>query len=67
MFDLIHSCFKDQYKFSHFAALINHMSNVIGIVQTEYTKDKDAKNAAIDALCQILQGMKDSTSDQPQG
>jgi hypothetical protein len=62
MLDLLQGCFKQQFQLSHMAALMNHLANVITIVQAEYTKDKDYKNAAIDAICQILQGLKESSS-----
>ncbi len=64
MLDILQSCLKKEFQFSHMAGLINHLGNIIAIVQADFTKDQDAKNAAIDAVCQILQGYKNTTTEQ---
>lgn len=62
MLDKLHSYFKLQFQLSHTAALINHVGNIIAIAQAEYTKDKDAKNAIIDGVCEMLKSYKDQTT-----
>jgi len=68
MFDQIATQFKDEFKLGHMAALINHLANVINIFRADFMKDGDAKNAAIDAVCEMLQNQKDKPADgQPKG
>ncbi len=59
MLDLIHSLFKKEFQLGHMAALMNHIANIAAICKTDYLKDGDAKNAAIDAVCAVLQAQKD--------
>ncbi len=58
MLDILKNCFKE-LPFVHFSAVLSNLSQILQIVGTEYTKDGDAKNAAIDAICEILQSEKD--------
>lgn len=62
MLDQLQACFKKDFEFSHIAGLIQHIANIVAIVKVEYTKDGDAKNAAIDTVCQILQSYKDAAA-----
>jgi RNA binding exosome subunit len=59
MLDKIKSLFKPEYQFSHMSALVGYIGNVISVLSENYTKDKDSKNAAIDAICELLQAHKD--------
>lgn len=65
MLDALKDCFKQQFQFSHMAGLINHIGNIVAIIQVEYTKDGNAKNAAIDTVCQMLQSHKDVSTSSP--
>lgn len=47
------------------SALMGHISNVINIFHQDFLKDADAKNAAIDALCELLQQHKDQPEGKP--
>lgn len=59
MLDKISTLFKKEYQLGHMAALMNHVANMVGIFRSDFMKDGDAKNAAIDALCELLQQHKD--------
>lgn len=65
MLDQIFSLFKKQYQLGHMSALMGHISNVINIFHQDFLKDADAKNAAIDALCELLQQHKDQPEGKP--
>jgi hypothetical protein len=43
----------------HFSTVISILENLIGHFSAEYAVDKNAKNAAIDAMIEILQSHKD--------
>lgn len=59
MFDKFINFFKSECQLSHFPSLVQQVCNVLHIVKTDFTKDSDHKNAAIDAICDILQANKD--------
>jgi hypothetical protein len=59
MLDQLKTLFKDGLQYTHTAGVLQQISNLVNIVNTQYTKDGDAKNAAIDIVCQILQSHKD--------
>jgi hypothetical protein len=68
MLDTIFNLFKEEFKLGHTAALMNHLANIANIFRVDFMKDGDAKNAAIDALCDLLQAQKDKpAADQPKG
>jgi hypothetical protein len=50
---------------THMAAAINHIANLAHIVKTDFTKDSSSKNAAIDSICDILNGYKDAEITPP--
>lgn len=60
MLDKIKSLFKDGLEYTHTAGLLQQIANIVNIVHVQYMKDADGKNAAIDAICEILQSHKDS-------
>lgn len=60
MLDALKSLFKEGLEYTHTAGLLQQIANVLNIVNGQYMKDGDGKNAAIDAVCAILQGHKDS-------
>lgn len=41
------------------------VSDIIRTIENEYQKDGNAKDAAIDAICQILQAHKSTAKQQP--
>lgn len=60
MLDKISALFKDGLEYTHTAGLLQQISNVVNIINAQYMKDPvDGKNAAIDAICELLQGHKD--------
>ncbi len=59
MLDVLKNLFKDGLQYTHTAGVLQQVANLVNIVSVQYTKDSDAKNAAIDAICQILQSHKD--------
>lgn len=60
MLDKIKDLFKEGMGYSHTAGLLQQIGNILNIVHVQYMKDGDAKNAAIDAICEILQSHKDA-------
>ena len=60
MLDKIKELFKDGLGYTHTAGILQQVANILNIVHAQYMKDDDCKNAAIDAICAILQGHKDA-------
>lgn len=60
MLDQIKDLFKDGLEYTHTAGLLQQIANVINIVNAQYMRNEDGKNAAIDLICQLLQGHKDA-------
>lgn len=59
MLDELKNLFKDGLQYTHTAGVLQQIANLVNIVSIQYTKDSDAKNAAIDVVCKILQSHKD--------
>lgn len=60
MLDAIKALFKEGLEYTHTAGLLQQIANITNIVHAQYMKDAgDGKNAAIDAICAILQSHKD--------
>lgn len=59
MLDKIKMLFKDGLEYTHTAGLLQQIANITNIVNAQYMKDEQGKNAAIDAICEILQSHKD--------
>lgn len=59
MLDKIKVLFKEGLEYTHTAGLLQQIANITNIVNAQYMKDESGKNAAIDALCEILQSHKD--------
>lgn len=59
MLDKIKLLFKEGLEYTHMAGLLQQISNVLNIVHVQYMKDGEGKNAAIDAICELLQSHKD--------
>ena len=45
--------------FLHVGNILANLENLVKVIGPDYLKDKDAKNAAIDALISLLQAHKD--------
>ena len=60
MLDELKNLFKDGLQYSHMAGLLQQVGNLVNIIGTQYMKDGDAKNTAIDLLCHMLQTHKDA-------
>jgi hypothetical protein len=58
MLDKIKNLFKEGLEYTHTAGLLQQIANITNIVNAQYMKDVDGKNAAIDAICEILQSHK---------
>lgn len=58
MFDKIWDSLKDDVALGHFATVVHATESLISYFQISYMKDEDARDAAIDALCQFLQSQK---------
>jgi hypothetical protein len=59
MLDALKSYFKPECQFGHMAALLQNLGNVMQIVKTDFMLTVEAKNAAIDAICQIIKENKE--------
>ena len=59
MLDKIKALFKEGLEYTHTAGILQQIANLTNIVNAQYMKDADGKNAAIDAVCEILQSHKD--------
>lgn len=59
MLDKIKALFKEGLEYTHTAGLLQQIANITNIVNAQYMKDGDGKNAAIDAICELLQSHKD--------
>ena len=60
MFNKLFQAIKVGLGLSHYSTIINLLAEMMSLVEEEYVKDKDAKNAAIDALIEILQAHKNT-------
>lgn len=59
MLDALKELFKEGLGYPHIAGILQQIANLNNIVNAQYMKDGDGKNAAIDILCAILQSHKD--------
>ena len=59
MLDEIKNVFKIGLEYTHTAGVLQQISQILNIVHVQYVKDGDAKNTAIDLICQILQSHKE--------
>ena len=64
MLDELKSLFNESLQYTHTAGLLQQIANIVNIVNTQYMKDVDAKNTAIDLICQLLQSHKDAPAAQ---
>jgi len=60
MLDKIKVLFKEGLEYTHTAGLLQQIANLLNIVNAQYMKEADGKNAAIDAVCDLLKSHKDT-------
>jgi hypothetical protein len=58
MLDSLKELFKEGLEYTHVAGLLQQMANITNIIHVQYMKDSQSKNAAIDAICAMLQKHK---------
>lgn len=58
MFDKIFSAFKNEAGFPHMVSVMNALNQVVAHFEDQYVKDHNARNASIDALCELLNSLK---------
>lgn len=64
MLDKIKSLFKEEFQYSHMSGLLQQIDSIISLVHAQHMKDESGKNAAIDAICAILQSHKDAPKEK---
>lgn len=60
MLDNLKELFKTELQYAHTAGILQQVGNLINIVHAQYMANGDAKNKAIDVICQLLQSHKDA-------
>lgn len=60
MLDSLKGLFKKEFQFSHIAHILQQLNGLAGVFNAQFLKDETSKNEAIDLICNILQGHKDS-------
>ncbi len=58
MFNALFDCFKAGLGITHMTSLMNSLQQVVAHLAVDYVKDADAKDLAIDAICEMLQASK---------
>jgi hypothetical protein len=53
------SMFGKSTSLSSIGTVVSHLDSIIDVFESEFAKDKDSKNAAIDAVVELLQSLKD--------
>lgn len=64
MFDSILGAIKDEAGFAHKASILNTVNQLIAHFGDNYVKDGNAKDAALDSLCQLLISLKSKPAGQ---
>jgi hypothetical protein len=64
MLDKLKELFKEGLGYTHVAGILQQVANIVNIVNVQYVKDSDAKNLAIDIICELLQSHKDGKITQ---
>jgi hypothetical protein len=59
MLDKLKELFKEGLGYTHVAGILQQVANIVNIVNVQYVKDVDAKNLAIDIICDLLKSHKD--------
>lgn len=58
MFDKLFAALKAEHGLPHMTSLLNAINQVAAHFNEEYVKDHDVRNAALDALKDIFEGLK---------
>jgi hypothetical protein len=59
MLDTLKNFFKEGLEYTHTAAVLQQVGNLLQVFNGVYMKGENDKNAAIDVVCNILQSHKD--------
>lgn len=59
MFNSLFLLIKSEFALSHIQDISGHIGEILSLFSADYMNDKNAKNAAIDAVIEILQQHKD--------
>lgn len=59
MLDKLKDVFKEGLGYTHVAGILQQLANIVNIVNVQYVKDIDAKNLALDIICDLLQSHKE--------
>lgn len=60
MFDTMFNALKSETGIAHKASLMNAINQLLAHFGDDYVKDANVRDAAIDALCDILKSQKQS-------
>jgi hypothetical protein len=59
MLDFLKTIFKKEFQLTNISFITGRLADIMLLLEQEYVQDKDAKNAAIDAIIKILEDHKD--------
>lgn len=59
MLDFIRSLIKKRFQLAHMSSITMYLGHIVNMLEEEYVLDRDSKNSAIDAICDLLQEYKD--------
>jgi hypothetical protein len=59
MLDKLKEQFREGLGYTHVAGILQQVSNLVNIVNVQYMRDIDAKNLAIEIICDILRSHKE--------
>ena len=57
-FSIIYEAIKSEFGFTHYADIMNALSCIIDLLAEDYVKDGNMRDAALDALIEVLQSHK---------
>jgi RNA binding exosome subunit len=58
MLDFIKNLFKKEFQLNNISVITGYLGNIVKLLEVEYLNDGNAKNAAIDAVIQLLEEQK---------
>lgn len=58
MLDTLSQLFKSELQYPHTAHIIQQVMNIFNAIQEQHMKDGNARNTAIDVICNMLQSEK---------
>ena len=63
MLDILKNAFSKEIQLTHISSITSALAHIVNVINSDYVKDKDLKNAAIDSICQLLLEHKDPQSE----